>query len=95
MPRKTLLLAGVAGLAFLAAAPFEWFEHGPTLCLSKRFLGIECFGCGMIRALSRLLHGDLAGALAWNRLVVVVFPLWVMFLAREMVHQAGGSSCKS
>ncbi len=95
MLRKTLLLVGAAGLAFLAAAPVEWLDHGPTLCLFKRILGIECLGCGMTRAMSRLLHGDLAGALVFNRLVVVIFPLWVVSLARGIVHKPGGSSCKS
>jgi hypothetical protein len=94
MLRKAGPLVLAAGLAFLAAAPVEWFEHGPTLCLFKRFLGIECLGCGMTRALSRLLHGELAAALAHNRLVAVVLPLLVALLVRDIVHEPGGSSCK-
>jgi hypothetical protein len=94
MLRKAGPLVLIAGVVFLAAAPVQWFEHGPTLCLWKRFFGIECLGCGMTRALSRLLHGDLAAALAHNRLVVVVFPLLAVSIVRAIIHRPGGSSCK-
>lgn len=31
-------------------------------CPTKKYLGIECFGCGMQRALALLLKGDFEGA---------------------------------
>lgn len=31
-------------------------------CPTKKYLGIECFGCGMQRAIALLLRGDFEGA---------------------------------
>jgi hypothetical protein len=56
-----------AALIALAVLPTGMVAHGPALCLSKRLLGLECPGCGMTRALSALLHGQVAAALAFNR----------------------------
>lgn len=68
--------------------PTSWFEGGPTFCLFRRILGRPCPGCGMTRALSCVLHGDLQRAFTYNRLVVVVFPLlcwtWFRSLTREI-----------
>ncbi len=59
----------------LAICPTRWIESGPNLCLFRQFFGIECYGCGMTRALSWLLHGHLSIALNYNRGAVVVLPL--------------------
>ena len=44
-------------------------------CLFLYFTGCYCPGCGTLRALHRLMHGDLRGALSYNALTVVVLPL--------------------
>ncbi|WP_431136622.1 DUF2752 domain-containing protein [Psychroserpens mesophilus] len=31
-------------------------------CLNKKFLGIECMGCGMQRSVSLILHGEFTAA---------------------------------
>jgi hypothetical protein len=84
----------VAALLALAVLPTDVVAHGPALCLSKRLLGVECPGCGMTRALSALLHGQVAAALAFNRgapaafigmLALAVFSvkeLWPSSIAR-------------
>jgi Protein of unknown function (DUF2752) len=65
----------VLTLMVLAAIPLEVFEGVPTFCPFKRFLGVECFGCGMTRALCALLHGHGQLALQYNRGVLVTFPM--------------------
>ena len=70
-------LAAVA-LAALATIPVRWVEAGPVWCPSKLLFGRECFGCGMTRALSQLMHGDLAGALTYHRASVAVLPVLLM-----------------
>jgi hypothetical protein len=71
-------------LILLSIIPFEFIEGGPTICVFKNILGIECPGCGMTRAFSYMLHGDLIAAVSYNRLVVIVFPLFCLVLIREI-----------
>jgi hypothetical protein len=52
---------------------------GPLpVCPTHALLGIDCPGCGSMRMLYSLLHGDIHGALRYNALgfVAVMFLLW-------------------
>lgn len=62
-------------LIVLAIVPLETLERYPAFCPFKRFLGIECYGCGMTRALCALLHGHARLALQYNRGVLLTFPI--------------------
>jgi hypothetical protein len=56
--------------------------HYP-LCPTKAFTGLDCPGCGGLRAVHSLLHGDVTGALDHNAFVVlVVLPAAVVLWAR-------------
>lgn len=70
------------GIALIPAVvmlvPTELLDRAPAICLFRLLLGMECPGCGMTRAVSAVLHGDLARAFAYNRGIVVVFPLLVL-----------------
>ena len=54
------------------------------ICPSKRFLNLECPGCGLTQATQHFLHGEWEVALNYNPLVVVVVPIlavvWVVQL---------------
>lgn len=50
-------------------------------CLFSSIFHVECWGCGMSRALKRLWHGDIAGASQFNYLV---FPVVAILLALFM-----------
>jgi hypothetical protein len=53
--------------------------HGPLpVCPTKALLGIDCPGCGSMRMLYSLMHGDLPAALRFNALglVAVVLLVW-------------------
>ena len=71
-------------LVFLSIIPFEIIEGGPAICVFKNLLGIECPGCGMTRAFSCIMHGDLIAAVSYNRLVIIVFPLFCLVLLRDI-----------
>jgi hypothetical protein len=80
------------GLAFLLVIspvistllPSDFFDEGLIICPSRRFLGLECPGCGLTRATQHFLHGEWEVALDYNPLVVVVVPIlavvWVVQL---------------
>jgi len=70
-----LVWIGLAGIIAAHLIPYNWVHHGPTLCLWKRFLGHECWGCGSTRAMYHLLRGEFAEAWGYNHLIVVVVPL--------------------
>ena len=59
--------------------------HYP-MCPTLAILGIDCPGCGGLRATHALAHGDIATALDHNALFVVMVPLliglWVMWMYR-------------
>lgn len=74
-----------SGFLLLAVFPTEWLDSGPSLCLFRNLFEIKCLGCGMTRALSATLHGDLAAALSYNRLVLIVFPFLCFVFLRDGV----------
>lgn len=83
-------IAVAAVLLALAAIPPAWLTAAPSVCMFKRLFGIECLGCGMTRALCATLHGDLAAALANNRLVVAWLPLLAGFVVFPVFRAAIG-----
>lgn len=82
-----LTLGGTAlALGYLAAVDPNEPGHYP-LCPTKYFLGVDCPGCGLMRATHDLVTGNIAGALDHNVLVVLMAPfavfLWVRWLVRS------------
>ena len=66
--------ATAVGLLGLDRLPF-------TVCLFKAFTGLPCPTCGSTRAVGRLVHLDVAGAIAMNPLAtlgVVVLAIWAV-----------------
>jgi hypothetical protein len=68
--------AGLVVLLFAAVAVLYCFDpSGHTFyprCAFKAWSGLDCPGCGGLRAAHALLHGDIATALARNPLVVLL-----------------------
>ena len=77
---------GVAAGAGLVCAAV-WFGDptnpgGPLpVCPTKALLGIDCPGCGSMRMLYSVMHGDLLGAAKFNALAVVALVLLVFAFA--------------
>lgn len=69
-----------------ALLPVDLLDGGPTVCPVRLLGGTWCWGCGITRACWRVLHGDLVGAFAQNRLVAVVFPLLAFLYLRWAVR---------
>ncbi|WP_291275693.1 DUF2752 domain-containing protein [Flavobacterium sp.] len=71
------IIAPIALLFF----PVDFFDKGESICLSVQLAGIECYACGLTKAIMHLLHFDFAGAWNFNKLSFIVFPmmgvLWV------------------
>ncbi len=84
---RHLALAGlVAALALLfvfdpAAASFY------PGCLFRSFLGMTCPGCGTLRALHQLLHGNFGAAWRLNPGVTVIAPLLALGFALKATRR--------
>lgn len=63
--------------------PPEWVYGGRSLCLFRNIFGVECWGCGMTRAIYSAMHLDFRLAWEYNPLVVVAFPLLVWLWGKE------------
>jgi hypothetical protein len=57
-----------------------------ALCLIKDLLGRECPGCGMMRAVRNLLHGNFDRALHYNKLAFIVLPLLFYLYIRTVIR---------
>jgi hypothetical protein len=80
---RLVLAAPLAVLGFLAIQT----DDGPTVCPFALCTGMACPGCGMTRAASHLIRGDLTTALGYHPLVPLVAVMsiggWVWFLLRR------------
>lgn len=90
-PRRTRLMGPLAAIGGLAAATTLIALVDPNVpghypaCPTKLFLGVDCPGCGGLRATHDLAHGDIAGAWDNNALFVLLVPFIVFALGRNLV----------
>jgi hypothetical protein len=61
----------------LLSLPANFFDNGKSVCLSVMLLDIECYGCGITRAIMHLIHFDLEEALYYNSLSFIVLPILI------------------
>jgi hypothetical protein len=61
----------------LLILPANFFDNGKSVCLSVMLLDIECYGCGITRAIMHLLHFDLEEAFYYNILSFIVLPILI------------------
>src|SRR5699024_2602803 len=93
-PRRALLplAIGIGGVAVAAGVQlvFDPFRTHIPLCILNHLTGLECPGCGAIRAVHSLLAGDLLLALRSNALVISALPLVGTGMAVWAVRRARG-----
>ena len=83
---KLIFLFGIPiTLLFL---PSRFFDNGNSICLSQLIFDLECYACGMTRAVQHLIHFDFKIAYDYNKLVVVIFPLisllWINYTLKTL-----------
>ena len=65
--------------------PKDFFDEGPSICISILFFDRECYGCGMTRAFQHLIHLDFIEAFNYNKLSMIVFPLTIFLLVNDLI----------
>jgi len=58
-------------------------ERLPSVCLNRHIFGF-CPACGSLRALVRLFHGDIAGAVRFNLNALLTGPVLVLLLLASL-----------
>lgn len=86
LSRLTKLLILVLIPVVLYAIPLENICNGNTICIFTNVFGIECWGCGITRAIFSALHFHFYDAWEYNRLFVVVLPLLLFLWMRAVVR---------
>ncbi len=85
---KAVLYIGAGALSAVGIAVLYVFDPrvpgNYPVCPFLSLTGCYCPGCGTLRALHRLLHGDVASALGYNPLTVLLVP----FLAYSFLTSA-------
>ena len=75
---------GTIGALGTAAVGLLGLDHLPfTVCLLKGLTGFPCPTCGSTRAVGRLAHLDLAGALAMNPLTTLAAALVALWAVAD------------
>tara|TARA_B100001287_G_scaffold11288_1_gene8627 strand:- start:309 stop:626 length:318 start_codon:yes stop_codon:yes gene_type:complete len=78
----TLLLVPL----ILIILPADYFDNGQTICASVLLFDIECYGCGMTRAVMHFIHFEFTKALEYNKLVILVFPLLTLLWLKMVFY---------
>ena len=74
-------------LAVALLAVFTPSDDGPTFCPFALCTGSACPGCGMTRAASSLIRGDIGAAVVFHPLVILIsiqaIGAWIWYLLRR------------
>ena len=93
-PARKILFAISVSIACAVGAILFMFD--PTrvpiypVCQFHQITGLDCPGCGGLRAAHELLHGHLIAALHFNALAVFSVPLFVVFGGRLLWREFNG-----
>jgi len=93
LPRRfvsaAIVAGAVAGAVYLAGHDPSVPGNAPC-CPFRTLTGAYCPGCGTLRAIHALSHGDLPAAARCNILTVAAVPLGLWFLLTHAVRAATG-----
>ena len=71
--------------------PTSWLTSLPPICVYRNLFGVECPSCGLTRAFSSVLHGQLSAAWNYNHLVVIAFPALAVVAVRNVRSLLGAA----
>ena len=81
--KSFLVLLALPILLYLI--PLDWLNKQHTICLFKNIFGIDCYGCGITRAVLSGVKLDFEGAINYNKIVVIVLPLLIYKWLKTMI----------
>src|ERR1700683_5198329 len=63
-----------------------------SLCIFRNITGHPCYGCGLLKGISALLHGDFSKVCQYNKLNLVTIPLLSLEFLKEMFRSVKNNS---
>ena len=81
----------------LASVGILLFVFNPAECSAfpqcpfRLATGFSCPGCGSLRAIHQLLHGNLTGAFLLNPLAICIIPFMLLYLWQDFRAKSGNS----
>lgn len=95
---KILWIAGLLGSGVVLLLLFL-FKPGEVpiypVCMFHQLTGLDCPGCGSLRAMHQLLHGNLGEALRYNAFLILSLPLFAWVIFRLVKEQLTGGPALS
>ena len=73
----TLLFAYIILPIILFFIPLEWLNKQHSICLIKNIFGVECYGCGITRAIISGVQLDFTKAIEYNKMAIIFLPLFI------------------
>jgi len=70
----------------LSMVSLDKLEGKHSICLIKNLFGVECYGCGITKAVIACVQFDFIRAFNYNKLIVIVMPLIVYLGVKEIVQ---------
>jgi Protein of unknown function (DUF2752) len=83
--RGPALVIGGLAVASLALRLRDPHDDGSWGICPSAAMGVYCPGCGGLRAVNDLTHGDLAGAASSNLVLVLAMPVVIFVLGRWLL----------
>lgn len=74
---KLLVFLYIVFPIVLFMVPLDWLNKQPTICLVKNIFGINCFGCGITRAVISGVQLNFTKAFEYNKMVIIVLPILI------------------
>ena len=78
-----LIIIGLGMLFMLNPIDYVWMPR----CLFKMVTGLNCPGCGLLRAAHAALHGRLAEAVAYNYWLLLTLPYLFAVIVQLLLPQ--------
>ena len=77
IPTKLLVFLYIVFPIVLFMVPLDWLNKQPTICLVKNIFGVNCFGCGITRAVISGVQLNFTKAFEYNKMVIIVLPMLI------------------
>ena len=75
----------ILGLILIYLIPLDYVE-GRSFCIFYNLYGLKCLGCGFSRAFFNMTRLNIAEAIAYNKLILVLGPVAIIILFTEIKY---------
>jgi hypothetical protein len=80
-------LLGLTIFPFLLyLVPLYWLNKQHSICLIKNIFGVECYGCGIARAIISAIQFNFVSAYEYNHLIIIVLPILIYLWVKMIIN---------